>query len=376
MQERELFIDSTFFYALQQQFPVISSVELRPKRGRYGNELTCFRYDVILHTDSITSPVKALSWIDWRQDRFSFAAIRQLLVEDKPEYFALSHVANRRLLAENLVQTLLASDNRPETVGDLRYMFQENPPADEALEPEDLWALSVELPYSVEINWASARKDGSYEVVFRRKGVEGTAPPEPVAWPIPEPAPQLSWEQYANDPLHDLTMRRVQSELSSYLQKMLPTYMMPSGYVFLKAMPLTRNGKVDYRALLLSGETTQARSSVPYVSPQTEMEQALVNIWKEVLQVDKIGIHDNFFEVGGHSLLMVQVYSRLREVVRKGISMVDLFKHPTAHMLAKYLSQEQKDEPALQQSQERASARKEAMKQQQQNRQKYRNSFN
>ncbi|HET8844749.1 MAG TPA: phosphopantetheine-binding protein, partial [Ktedonobacteraceae bacterium] len=370
-QEKELLLDPGFFYALQQKFPAITSIEIQPKRGRYNNELTCFRYDVVLHLDSGEEPAKNLSWLDWRHHHYSVDAIRQILLEQEPAFLAFSHVANKRLLAENQTLALL-NDSSLGTVGNLRYRLQSTPKeiVETALEPEDLWALGADLPYLVEISLASAREDGSYEVVFRRQETRDATTHGSVAWLTQETIALLPWETYTNIPLRDRLTRHALAELRSYVQTKLPAYMHPSGYVFLETLPLTSNGKVNYDALPLAGGALRNESKAPYVSPQTEMERILVEIWREVLQVDGIGIHDNFFEMGGHSLLMVQIYSRLCETVWKEITMVDLFKYPTVNALAQYLSQEKKEAASLPESQERAVTRKEALKRQQQNRQR------
>jgi len=96
----------------------------------------------------------------------------------------------------------------------------------------------------------------------------------------------------------------------------LPHYMVPDVVVVLDAMPLTANGKVDQQAL-------QARSAgrpvveVAYVAPETQLERTLAAIWTEVLRVERVGLYDNFFDLGGHSLLMVQVFSRIKAQIEK-----------------------------------------------------------
>jgi amino acid adenylation domain-containing protein len=97
------------------------------------------------------------------------------------------------------------------------------------------------------------------------------------------------------------------TELRDHLAAVLPDYMVPSAFVTLDALPLSRNGKVDRRALPVPNTTATA---VGYEAPRTDTEQALATIWAEVLGVDRVGIHDNFFELGGDSILSIQVVSR------------------------------------------------------------------
>jgi hypothetical protein len=115
--------------------------------------------------------------------------------------------------------------------------------------------------------------------------------------------------------------------------------MVPALFVRLAALPRTPGGKVDRHALP-APESWEAASEVVYVTPRTEVQRTLATIWQEVLHVEKVGIHDNFFDLGGHSLLIVKVWHKLHTLFPQTLSMVDLFQYPTIHALASYLSPE------------------------------------
>ena len=132
------------------------------------------------------------------------------------------------------------------------------------------------------------------------------------------------------------------SQLRNSLKAQLPEYMMPSAFVLMDALPLTTNGKVD-RQSLPAPDSDRPELEVVYQAPQTELEQAIATIWQEVLHLDKVGIHDNFFDLGGYSLLMVQVHQRLLESSKRDISLVEMFEYPTISMLAKSLSHQQEE---------------------------------
>ena len=102
-------------------------------------------------------------------------------------------------------------------------------------------------------------------------------------------------------------------ELRNYLSKRLPEYMVPSAFVILEALPLTPNGKADRRALS-APITDRPTLDYPFVAPRIPAEERLVAIWRELLHVDQIGIYDNFFDLGGHSLLLTQLASRIRQI--------------------------------------------------------------
>jgi amino acid adenylation domain-containing protein len=126
------------------------------------------------------------------------------------------------------------------------------------------------------------------------------------------------------------------AELKEYLSRELPAYMVPSAFEFLDALPLTSSGKVD-RKLLPAPERSGSRQTT-YVAPRTATEKMLAGIWAEVLGLERVGIEENFFDLGGHSLLLLQGYSRLRASVGRDLPFVALMQYPTVRSLASYLS--------------------------------------
>jgi acyl carrier protein len=164
------------------------------------------------------------------------------------------------------------------------------------------------------------------------------------------------------------------NELRRFVKEKLPGYMVPSAFVFLHTFPLTLNGKINRRKLPAPGGLRPELETV-YKTPQNELEGKIAKIWQETLKVDKVGIYDNFFDLGGHSLLMAKVHQQLRETLESNPSMVELFQYTTVHSLAKHLSHIQNEENVLQTSFERVDIRRErkdSMKRQRQRRRKNR----
>ncbi|HEX7865265.1 MAG TPA: amino acid adenylation domain-containing protein [Variovorax sp.] len=121
--------------------------------------------------------------------------------------------------------------------------------------------------------------------------------------------------------------------LKQKLGEALPDYMVPSVLVVLEALPLNANGKVDRKALPIPAIT----SDKPYEAPQGPVAETIAAIWAEVLQMEKVGIHDNFFDLGGHSLLLVRVHRQLEDRLRTTVALVQLFKYPTVGSLAQWM---------------------------------------
>jgi epothilone synthetase B len=177
---------------------------------------------------------------------------------------------------------------------------------------------------------------------------------ETVAGNITPPAFPLRTQGVQSDEI-------LQRDLRSFLMKKLPEYMIPSTIVLMEALPLTANGKVDRKALLARG--VQLEPEAVYVAPQTELEQVIANIWREILQVEKIGIHDSFFDLGGNSVHLIQAHRKLQEVINPDLPIVKLFEYPTIDSLIKYVNQEQVDHFTPQEIHDQASARKRSRRQ-------------
>jgi amino acid adenylation domain-containing protein len=148
-------------------------------------------------------------------------------------------------------------------------------------------------------------------------------------------------------------------ELRGYLRVKLPEYMLPSALVVLDALPLTENGKVDRNAL--PDPNTVSSEDAGEAPPETELEQTIAAVWKELLKSDCVGVHSNFFDLGGHSILLAQAHAKLSEITQREIPMIAMFQFPTISSLAGYLSQEHTAPALLQQSRDRAERRKQLL---------------
>lgn len=134
-------------------------------------------------------------------------------------------------------------------------------------------------------------------------------------------------------------------ELREFLTQRLPNYMLPSAFVVVDAFPLTPNGKVDIHALTTLAAATKHPALIE--APHGPLAEMLIDIWKSVLKMKNVGLHDNFFDVGGHSLLAVQVISRIRKNVQAEISLRDFFEEPTIAQLVLLVEQQLRNDLAV-----------------------------
>ncbi|MCP4661173.1 MAG: AMP-binding protein, partial [bacterium] len=329
VEDNELVVDPAFFLALGRHLPKLGRVEIHPKWGRAHNQLTGFRYQVVLHVGTDAGEER-IAWSDWRREGLDLPAVRDLLRHDAPATLAFENVPNPRVAQAAAVARLIRQGDGPATVGQLREQLAAA--VAPGIEPEDFRALAEGLPYEVELGWAQPGTDGAYEVVLRRR-----SPGDPaVRKPLPalrKVAVQVPWSRYGNNPLQGKLARKVVPELRSFLSEKLPDYMVPAAFVLLDAFPLTPNDKVD-RGALPAPELTRPELEEAFVAPRTPLEQQLADIWAEVLGVEQVGVDDDFFELGGHSLMATQLVSRVRDVFRVELPLRAVFESPRVAAMA------------------------------------------
>ncbi|HEY9883601.1 MAG TPA: thioesterase domain-containing protein, partial [Thermosynechococcaceae cyanobacterium] len=339
-EEPELAIDPAFFHALRDRFPQIQQVQIRLSRGRSHNEMTQFRYNVLLHLEPLRASKaqtllgstahgrsQSIQQHDWQRDPITVEAMQTQLRETEPEQVLIANVANSRVQAAVQTANWLRSKDTPKTVGRMRETLQDSVAL--AIDPEDWWALETVLPYTVEITWSMHTDTGAYDVLLTRHGVAAT-----IAVPLSQSLSQ-SGQPYTNEPLQSNFARQLIPELRHHLKQTLPDYMVPSAFMPLETLPLTVNGKVDRRALPALSDTIHSSSTT--IAPSTQTESTLIDIWQELLRLKQVTVHDNFFELGGHSLLATQMTSRIRDAFGLELPLQSVFATPTIAQLAPIL---------------------------------------
>jgi acyl carrier protein len=154
---------------------------------------------------------------------------------------------------------------------------------------------------------------------------------------------------------------QIVDELRRRLKEKLPDYMIPVAFILLDTLPLNPNGKVDRNALPLP-ENLHSKEEEGFVAPQTDVEETIAAILRDVLQIDRVGVNHNFFDLGGNSVHMIQIYNKIREAFEKEFPLVKIFEYPTITSLAAYLNSEQSEESSISRSSTRGEKRKEAAK--------------
>lgn len=150
-----------------------------------------------------------------------------------------------------------------------------------------------------------------------------------------------------------------QENMKIFLKSILPDYMIPSFFVKMEHFPLTPNGKIDKNKFPANFDAlTVNPHSSNYCAPDTDIEKQLINIWKNILNLGVIGTNDNFFDLGGHSLLLTRVFQSVQKLSTKTITMMDMFKYTTISSLAEYITSNDADSNTLKNIQNRTSMQK------------------
>ncbi len=149
--------------------------------------------------------------------------------------------------------------------------------------------------------------------------------------------------------------------IKQQLREHLPEFMVPGTLMQLPALPLTPNGKVDRNALPAPGSAAVARAGDAAGMPSSDVQRQIKEVWQRVLNLSNIGIHDNFFEVGGHSILAVKVQSELSQLFGQRLPITELFRRPTIARLAAYFAADDGEEDSTAAASDRGAARRNAL---------------
>ncbi|MCP4261672.1 MAG: amino acid adenylation domain-containing protein [Planctomycetes bacterium] len=321
--EEELLIDPAFFIALKEIFPEISNVKIQHQWGSYHNELTRFRYDVILHVSAKSNFPEKIDWLDWEKEGLTKEDLPERLRVEEPELLGICNVPDARIEEMIKAVEILKLSSGIDTVEQLREAVSVD--TCNGVDPIDLWTLGNDSEYSVNVLQSCSKE--SFDVLFRKNGSSIN-----LIMPYEEGFKKKPLSYYANHPQQHKINHFFIQELHGLLWEKLPDYMIPTNMVILDAIPLTSHGKIDRKALPTLEMTEDEED---YIAPGTPTEEIVCAIWSEVLGRERLGIYDNFFDMGGHSLMATQVISRIREAFHIELQVRGLFEYPTVSKLSK-----------------------------------------
>lgn len=306
LDEKELVIDPDFFARWSQAHPDVAATDVRLKGGRAHNELTRHRYEVVLHK----APLQALDLADlpvevWGAEVHDLAGLTGALARLGGKA-RLVQVPNARLVTEK---------------GEWGGQIDDRG----ALDPADLQAWGAERGYAVYCTWSPDSPDRFEAVLVPDVDAD-------VCDGIYRAAPGRAGK-LVNSPALARAASRLPALLREGLARELPDFMMPSDIMLLSEIPLNAHGKLDRAALPDPDPTGSA-----YRSPRTSLEKALAALFAQVLGLDRVGIDDDFFACGGHSLRVTRLVWQIRETIGIEAPIRAVFQYPTVAELAEQLS--------------------------------------
>ncbi|MGW1779990.1 amino acid adenylation domain-containing protein, partial [Streptomyces sp. NPDC002143] len=306
--EEELLVDPDFFAALRGRIDSIAAVAVEAKRGRHHNELTRHRYDVTLHTRP-AGKWNAFTENAWGRGVSTADDVRALVTADDPPFLWITGVPNARVSEEVAADRAMHGDAADTAPG---------------VDPEVWHALAAATGRRAHLTWAPESPDAlDVVLVDPERADDPTAPVD--AYRPARPAGALT-----NTPAAGRNPGSLVQDLRDFVRVRLPEHLVPSVFVVLDELPLTGSGKLD-RAALPDPAAPQSRGSR---EPRTPQEELLTQLFAEVLGVGRVGVDDNFFDLGGHSLLGTRLVSRVRAALGAELDVRALFEAPTPALLA------------------------------------------
>ncbi|KAJ3491955.1 hypothetical protein NLG97_g5492 [Lecanicillium saksenae] len=349
--EEELLIDPGFFTSLIDRLPDrVEHVRILPKRMAATNELSCYRYAAVIYAKRCTVPsshchvqeVAEVEWIDFETKQLDRPKLLHLLkTAASSSRVAVANIPNSKTMAERYVvdavrdrDAALASESK---VPDWLVTVQKHAKTLPSLSANDLTKVAEEAGWRVELSWARQHSlRGGLDAVFYQLGNQQQE--SFFQFPTDHRGRELS--TLTNHPLLRQKHQQMEVHLRQKLHATLPSYMVPSRIVFLDTMPVNLNGKVDRRALseLALGANAVSRGPRDVAAPRNAVEEAICDEFTQVLGVD-VGIQDNFFHLGGHSLMATRFVSRINRRLNIHITIREVFTYPGVAQLAEVIAQ-------------------------------------
>ncbi|MEO9774919.1 AMP-binding protein [Roseibium sp.] len=317
--EQRLFVDPDYFRQLARLFPRVAGVELALRRDRQHTEMCLYRYDAVLHLDHVAGLDRPVRTYDW-PDCPPLSALRSYC--DAGSVVCVTGIPNRRLSEDVALQAQMNAAAPQVTMKTIRERAAPDPGAQD---PEDLFALSGD-GYECRVSFAAGCKSGSLALWMSK----GSPPVEPADGFLRNPT-------VLNDPLGRDIERILSRRIRQDLRGDLPDVMVPSEIRIVSALPLTRSGKIDRSRLSVQPVSRTFIPAPELAAPPSGPAAVILRCWREILGTSEIDIDLTFFDHGGSSLQLVELFLMLKEQLSGPFELVDLMRCPTVRGLTQHL---------------------------------------
>ncbi len=324
LSEPELLLAPEFFTSWAAERVSVAGLDIQVKRGSADNELTRYRYDVTVHKTPTRvrslSAAPAWAWVDCA----GLAGLQSRLRSERPAAVRVTAIPRTGLFTDVHTEAALAAGV---PVADaLAEAAATADPGNDAT-PDQLHRLGETIGYDVAVSWGP--QPGTLDAIFVAPTDARRAARLTDVYLPPAGAHQRATD--ANDPLTTTKVSAVRQRLSAWL----PDYMVPTQIVVLDEFPLTSSGKLDRKAL-----PAPAFAATAFRAPQTEIEKIVAVVVADVLGVDRVGLDDDFFALGGDSLIATRVSARLQLALGMRVPVRYLFDASSVGGLADHLNRQ------------------------------------
>lgn len=339
--EAELLLAPAFFDDFCRRHRRAIDCRILLKREDHDNEMSNFRYDVVLTVGAEGAPAEAGAPAQLRQHAWSelrgIEGLHQLAAD---RAHVISGVPNPRLQRHvELAEKVFAADaDEHQQAGDLQAKVA-------AAEREGValgrfWEWAERHGWRLEM--AFDRGDARYvDLLLVGPGAERMRWPSLAVWQSAAGGRGESGAVHANQPMRASVERLLVKRLRDGLERELPAYMVPQQFIVLEQLPLTASGKLDRKALPLPKTASQlAQDQGLYVAPRTGLEQQVAQLWCELLKLDKVSMTADFFALGGHSLLGVELVAQVKKLTGRQLSLISIFTHRTLEAFCRCVDQQ------------------------------------
>jgi thioesterase domain-containing protein/acyl carrier protein len=319
--EAELLLAPEFFATLAADHPAVGGLDIQVKRGQADNELNQYRYDVVIR--KTPTPARSLAiaptcaWTECQGPH----GLHTHLTSQRPTAVRITGIPRAGLIRDVRVEGALAAG--------LPLADATADPADlpESATPEQLHRLGEDTGYRVAVTWGA--EPGTLDAVFLTDTADvHAAPLTDVYVPI---AGARHRSAHANTPHTNTTIGALRHRLG----EQLPDYMVPAHIVALDEFPLTSSGKLDRKAL-----PEPVFTATPFEAPQTPTEEIIAGIYAQVLGVDRVGVDDSFFDLGGDSLSAMRAVAAINTTLDTQLAVRTVFYAPSVRSLGQQLGRQ------------------------------------
>lgn len=338
MNENELLLSPAFFLALKNRYPEISNIQIEWKRGKYLNEMTKYRYNVVLEINSKPIELPKMIPFNWENDKVDELERLSEVLDGENQWVNIKGIYNKRNQKDiDFLAAIADSTLHLKSIRQLEKYIDRRSDEGNLIDVEEIYSLAEEKGYSVKIFPSKQNARLYFDVVcfndndYKNKVLNYFDS-------IDEIQKVNSIYELSNNPVNHTISQELITNVKAFVKQKLPEYMQPSLYMLIDRVPVNNNGKID-NTKLISPVCSERDVDSFYQAPKTLNQTIIHQVWAEILGIDKISIKDDFFSIGGNSLLTTRLIAKVRSIFGLDIPISEFFETPTIEALCGFIEE-------------------------------------